>query len=146
MRDKPIVLHLVAGSVVLGLVLGIALRAFAQQAPEQLAQQSAESWLALLDSGKYAESWQQAASLFKAHVTKDDWQKMLGATLGPLGKNTSRKLKSAKYATSLPGAPDGEYVVIQYESSFEHKQSAIETITPMLDKDGQWRVSGYFIK
>ena len=118
----------------------------AQQAPEQLAQQSAESWLALVDSGKYAESWQQAASLFKAHVSKDDWQKMLSATLGPLGKNTSRKLRSAKYATSLPGAPDGEYVVIQYESSFEHKQSAIETITPMLEKDGQWRVSGYFIK
>ena len=47
---------------------------------------------------------------------------------------------------ALPGAPDGEYVVIQYESSFEHKQSAIETVTPMLDTDGKWRVSGYFIK
>ena len=23
---------------------------------------------------------------------------------------------------------------------------AVETITPMLDPDGQWRVSGYFIK
>ena len=45
-----------------------------------------------------------------------------------------------------PGAPDGEYVVIQYEASFENKASAVETITPMLDKDGQWRVSGYFMK
>jgi len=42
--------------------------------------------------------------------------------------------------------PDGEYVVIQYDSSFEHKQSAVETVTPMLDKDGKWRVSGYYIK
>jgi hypothetical protein len=120
--------------------------AHAQPKPEQLAQQSAESWLALVDSGKYAESWQQAASMFKAHVTKDQWQSMVGSVRDPLGKNTSRKLKSAKYTTSLPGAPDGQYVVIQYDSSFEHKQSAIETITPMLDKDGQWRVSGYFIK
>jgi len=79
-------------------------------------------------------------------VTKDQWVKMIGATLGPLGANTSRKLKSAKYTTTLPGAPDGRYVVIQYESSFEHKQSAIETITPMLDNDGLWHVSGYFIK
>ncbi|MBM4320898.1 MAG: DUF4019 domain-containing protein, partial [Deltaproteobacteria bacterium] len=55
------------------------------------------------------------------------------------------KLKSARYQTSLPGAPDGEYVVIQFESSFENKRSAIETITPMLDS-GKWRVSGYFIK
>ena len=58
----------------------------------------------------------------------------------------SRKILSAKYTKTLPGAPDGEYVVIQYESSFEHKQSAVETITAMLDKDGKWRVSGYFIK
>jgi hypothetical protein len=58
----------------------------------------------------------------------------------------SRKLKSKKYTTSLPGAPDGKYVVIQYETSFEHKKSAIETVTPMLDKDGKWRVSGYYIK
>lgn len=119
---------------------------FPQTKPEQLAQQSAESWLALVDSGKYAESWQEAASLFKAHVTKDQWQSMVGPVRDPLGKKTSRKLKGARYTTSLPGAPDGQYVVIQYESSFEHKQSAVETITPMLDKDGQWRVSGYFIK
>jgi Protein of unknown function (DUF4019) len=121
-------------------------RVQAEQQPEQLAQQSAESWLALVDSAKYGESWQQASSIFKAHVTKDQWQSMLKATLDPLGTNTSRKLQSAKYTKSLPGAPDGEYVVIQYQSSFEHKQSAIETITPMLDKDGEWRVSGYFIK
>ena len=119
---------------------------FGEQTPEQLAQTSAESWLALVDSGKYAESWQDAASLFKAHVTKDQWQSMVGPVRDPLGKNTSRKLKSAKYTTSLPGAPDGQYVVIQYETSFEHKQSALETVTPMLDKDGKWRVSGYYIK
>jgi len=28
----------------------------------------------------------------------------------------------------------------------ENKTSTVETITPMLDKDGQWRVSGYYIK
>ena len=54
--------------------------------------------------------------------------------------------KSQIYATSLPGAPDGEYVVIQYKTSFVNKKDAIETITPMLDKDGKWRVSGYYIK
>lgn len=58
----------------------------------------------------------------------------------------SRKLKSATYTKTLPGAPDGEYVVIQYDSSFVNKKSAVETVTPMLDKDGKWRVSGYFIR
>jgi hypothetical protein len=71
---------------------------------------------------------------------------MLKAARDPLGKVQSRKLVKATYTKSLPGAPDGDYVVMQYESSFEHKQSAIETITGALDKDGKWRVSGYFIK
>jgi len=132
--------------LVFALLLCASAAAQAQQKPEQLAQQSSDAWLALVDSGKYAESWQEAAQFFKSAVSKEQWQSMLSATLTPLGKMTSRKLKSATYTKTMPGAPDGEYVVIQYDSSFEHKQSAVETITPMLDKDGKWRVSGYFIK
>ena len=64
----------------------------------------------------------------------------------PWGSSLSRTLKSAVYTTTLPGAPDGQYVVVVYESSFEHKKSAIEAVTPSLDKDGQWKVSGYFIR
>jgi hypothetical protein len=118
----------------------------AQDKPENLAQQSAEGWLQLVDSGKFGESWDQAASLFKAAVAKEQWDHMVRATRDPLGKLQSRTLKSATYTKTLPGAPDGEYVVIRYDSSFEHKQSAVETVTPMLDKDGVWRVSGYYIK
>jgi len=128
------------------LLLAICSAIQAQQKPEQLAQQSAESWLTLVDSGKYADSWQEASQLFKAAVTKEQWQGALHGVRDPLGKLLSRKLKSATYTKILPGAPDGEYVVIQYETSFENKQSAVETVTPMLDKDGKWRVSGYFIK
>ena len=135
-------------SVLLSLTLLLFLSAMAQaqQKPEQVAQQSSDAWLALVDSGKYADSWQESSQLFKAHVTREQWQSMLRASRDPLGKMLSRKLKNATYTKTLPGAPDGEYVVIQYESSFEHKQSAVETVTPMLDKDGKWRVSGYYIK
>jgi uncharacterized protein DUF4019 len=132
--------------VLLIFLLVICAAAHAQQKPEQLAQQASDPWLALVDSGKYAESWQEASQFFKAAVTREQWQSMLRASRDPLGKMLSRKVKTATYTKTLPGAPDGEYVVIQYESSFEHKQSAVETVTPMLDKDGKWRVSGYFIK
>jgi hypothetical protein len=136
----------VTGLFVFTVLLGICSAVQAQQTPEQLAQQSADAWLALVDSGKYAQSWQEAAQLFKAAVTKEEWRSKLQASRGPWGKLLSRELKSATYSKTLPGAPDGEYVVIQYESSFEHKQAAVETVTPMLDKDGTWRVSGYFIR
>jgi hypothetical protein len=132
--------------LLIALLLGICAAGQAQQKPEQLAQQSSDAWLALVDSGKYADSWQEASQPFKASVTKEQWQNAMRASRDPLGKMLSRKLKSATYTKTLPGAPDGEYVVIQYESSFEHKQSAAETVSPMLDKDGKWRVSGYYIR
>ena len=116
------------------------------QNPEEEALHSARSWLAMIDQGNYAESWEESADLVKNAVTRDDWiQSMKGARI-MFGGLVTRSLKSTEYATMLPGAPDGHYVVIQFETSFEKKESAIETVTPMLDSDGHWRVSGYRIK
>ncbi|CAK0781853.1 exported hypothetical protein [Gammaproteobacteria bacterium] len=113
------------------------------------AQVTAKSWLTLTDGAKYGQSWDDAASFFKNAITKADWEKAIKGVrspLSPLGAMKARKVKSATFARTLPGAPDGEYVVIQFESQFENKSTAIETVTPMHDKDGAWRVSGYFIK
>ena len=107
---------------------------------------SAEAWLSLVDEVKYSDSWNEAAGYFKSAIKEERWQETLQAVRKPLGKVISRQVKSKSYHTSLPGAPDGEYVVIQFETSFENKKSAIETVTPMMNKDGKWRVSGYFIK
>lgn len=118
----------------------------AQEAKTKAAVAAAEKWLAFVDEGKSAESWKESAELFRNAVTTEQWEQALKVARGPLGKLVSRKLKNATYATSLPGAPDGEYVVIQFDSSFDNKKEAVETVTPMLDQDGDWRVSGYFIR
>jgi hypothetical protein len=120
--------------------------AFADAGSEKKAVAAADSWLKLIDSGKFAESWDTASDLFKSAGEKEQWAKTVGAVRGPLDKVLQRKLKSKQFMTSLPGAPDGKYVVIQYDTSFENKKAAVETVTPMLDKDGKWRVSGYYIK
>ncbi len=116
------------------------------QDAEDAAQKSVEAWLDLVDEGRYDESWEEAASLVKTAVTKDDWGRSIASARSPLGKLVSRTVKSRTYAETLPGAPDGRYVLIQYDTTFENKKSAIETITPMMDSDGRWRVSGYYIK
>lgn len=118
----------------------------ANLAAEKEAAAAANKWLALVDAGKYAKSWETAATYFKTAVTKDQWQASLTATRKPLGTANYRTLKYKKFTTTLPGAPDGEYVVFQFETWFQNKKSAIETITPMRDKDGKWRVAGYYIK
>jgi hypothetical protein len=110
------------------------------------AQRAATAWLALTDGGKYSESWDAAAAPFKAAITKPDWEKAVKSARSPLGALKSRSLKSATFARSLPGAPDGEYVVIQFDTQFANKAAAVETVTPMREKDGSWRVSGYYIK
>jgi len=116
------------------------------QDSKQKAAKAADSWLLLLDEGKYAESWASSASLARNKVSKEQWVQSIGSARSTFGGLIKRTIKTQEYATSLPGAPDGHYVIIQYETSFEKKKSAVETVTPMLDSDGHWRVSGYFIK
>lgn len=113
---------------------------------EQAAAQAARDWLALVDGGKNVESWEQAAEYFRAAVPQEKWLQSIKAVREPPGVLISRKIKSTKYTTSVPGGPDGKYVIVQFSSSFKNKKSAIETVTPMMDKDDAWRVSGYYIK
>lgn len=112
----------------------------------QAAKRETVSWLSLTDTLQYELSWELASSLFQAAISKADWVRSLSAARSPFGALRSRKVASSKFSTTLPGAPDGEYVVFQFNSSFESKASALETVTAMRDADGVWRVAGYFIK
>jgi len=109
------------------------------------AERAAVDWLALVDARQYDESWNEASTLFRSQVSTSDWLKAVAAARSPLGNVLTRSLLSATYATTLPGAPDGEYVVLQFQTAFENKAQAVETVTPMLD-GGQWRVSGYYVR
>lgn len=130
--------------LLLGLIL-VSMSVYASDDKIRDADEAAGKWLALIDGRQYLDSWNQAASLFKQQVSADNWLQSISAARQPLGAMISRKLISATYATSLPGAPDGEYVVLQYQTTFRYKKSAVETVTPMLDEK-RWRVSGYYVR
>lgn len=107
---------------------------------------AAENFLALVDSGQYEASWEAASALFKSQVSKATWVAQISRIRPIFGSVSKRSLKSANHLTRAPGAPDGDYVLIIFNSTFERKQNATETITPSRDPDAQWRVSGYFIR
>lgn len=135
----------IACLIIVSMTLFAVSGAMADSEKEKVAETVALKWLKVIDEGRYTDSWNETALLFKNAVKEDQWEQSLQTVREPLGKLIYREVKSKAYKTSLPGAPDGQYVIIQFEASFENKKSAIETVTPMLDKDGNWRVSGYYI-
>jgi hypothetical protein len=110
------------------------------------AERAARDWLALADSDDAAGTWAASAPLFRRAVPADAWTRALDGARAPLGAVVTRTLRTGRPATELPGAPDGEYVVFEFDTQFTHKRAAVETVTPMRDADGRWRVSGYFIR
>jgi hypothetical protein len=107
---------------------------------------AATNWLKFVDENDDFAAWAMGSNLFKARVSEDLWTDKVGPARESLGAVVSRKVNSATFATTLPGAPDGQYVVLKCLTSFDHKKSAVETIVMTLDTDGQWRVAGYYIK
>ena len=109
------------------------------------AYEAGTSWLALVDSGEYDRSWDEAAAHFKSLVPQDEWLRKVDGVRTPLGTTQHRSEVSRQYTQALPGAPDGEYVVFKFTTSFRQKQSSTETLTLTHEPDGTRRVSGYFI-
>ena len=148
-------------AVVAGLIQG---RLFAAQAPppaqmqqtepaadphtaeEQAAERQALGFLGYLDHGLFADSYAYTGMLIRAQLDRDAFAKQIEEKVrAGVGALLSRELIDASYTTTVPGAPEGQYVVLDYGASFANRQQAMETVTLAFAK-GYWRVSGYYIK
>jgi hypothetical protein len=132
------------------LALAAAITALAAQGADDLdtapAMAAAQAWLNLVDAGNYGQSWDDGAALFQAGIAKVPWQIKLDKARAPLGGMITRKLRMATYTHAPPGAPEGEYVVIQFDTTFENLPRSTESVTPMREPDGSWKVAGYSIQ
>ena len=117
----------------------------AKESPARVAQNAALSFLARCDSGDYAGAYANSSNIVHGLMPADLFARSLGSVRDPLGKVVSRKYASAKELTSLPGAPDGHYVMLTFNTQFARQKAAVETVTPALE-NGVWKVSGYFIR
>ena len=131
--------------LVLAALIGVTV-AFAQEEVDvRPASTAAESWLELVDAGRYGASWEAGAITFKSALSRTAWETAVQQARGSVGGLIKRKIRSARHAMNLPNAPQGEYVVIQNDVNFENRPLAAETVTLMKQPDGSWRVAGYFI-
>jgi hypothetical protein len=107
---------------------------------------AANKWLAVMDAGQTAAAWDAAAPMMQTAVTRETWSSVGSQVRAPLGAVKLRQQGSAGYTRTLPNAPQGEYVVIQYNTDFANRAGAVETVVPMRQPDGSWKVSGYFVR
>ncbi len=117
----------------------------AQADDSAAAKAAAASWLASMDAADYPGTWESAASAFKSSIAVGAWSQAAKSVRDPLGAVQSRAEKAVTMTTTLPGAPDGNYAVLQFDTGFANKTASMETLTLLLES-GQWKVVGYFIK
>jgi hypothetical protein len=109
-------------------------------------QNAALSWLALTDKLQGAESWKAAGEKFRVAMTPDVWSKTLQGVRGSLGPTSQRALVSSSFLKEMPGAPNGDYALVVFRTAFENKTEGHESVTLEREKDGTWRVVGYFLR
>lgn len=110
------------------------------------ATKAADKFLALVDADQFAQSWEACAPILKDRVPQQTWVDQLKKTRDVTGALVKRSEKSMTYSSTMEGSPDGDYILIQYDTGFQAKSDAHENLTVMRCKDGVWRVAGYFIQ
>ena len=101
-------------------------------------------WLSLLDDQKYEESWSQSASMFRDQVKQEEWVVALKRAREPMGPELSRTSSRVDFVKTLRGAPDGDYAIIHFTTSFKNKAGVTERLT-LVKEDGKWQAAAYAI-
>jgi hypothetical protein len=128
------------------LVVVAAAPALAQDPQSILLQKVARDWLALIDSQGVLASWSAAGRKFKEAITPDRWGESLQQARAPFGALDQRTMLATSFSKTLPGAPDGEYALVQFRTAFAKKTDVRETVSLEREADGAWRVIGYLIR
>jgi hypothetical protein len=133
-------------------VAGMAAALSAQQvsadphtAEEQAAERQALGFLGYLDNGRFADSYAYTGMLIRSQLDREVFASQVEKARTGTGALQARELIDAGYSTTVPGAPEGQYVVLHYRSSFANRPDTVETLTLAMAK-GYWRVDGWYIK
>ncbi len=106
---------------------------------------AAENWIALIDAGDYASSWHEASEVFQSAVNRDRWVHALPLIRGPLGRVMTRTIDTVSFIDDNPGLTEEQSAVVRFKTSFQNLHSATETVMLTPDKDGRWKIMGYYI-
>jgi len=137
---------LITGVLLMTILLGLAALIAAPSATQAPASteavktdvvQAAQSWLALLDQGKWEASYRGTGSAFQKLNSLKVWTDVSERVREPLGAVVSRTFFAQE---NLPAPPDG-YEVVKFRTRFVNSGEVVETVT-FEREAGAWRVVG----
>ena len=135
--SKPFLLGLALGCVI-SLCSATAISEETQD--KESAAKFVQQWLSLVDSGNYAQTWDDLSDILKTSFTKDEWINDLKSYHEALGKLIKR---TRKYITESSEPSVGNYLIFQYQSSYEKRKRVGEAVSVIKDKEKNWKVLGY---
>lgn len=99
-----------------------------------------EAWLALMDGGDYAGSWDAAAPQFQRAMTREEWISRGEKTREPLGSVAKRRLVHTRCTQR------GTRLEAEFRAEFASLPEATETVTFMRAPGEEWQATGYVIR
>lgn len=101
---------------------------------------AANDWLTLVDDYRWTEAYDATSKSFRELNTLQKWTEVGGKVQPQLGKVLTRNHLSNEF---VPAPPYG-YQMLKFKSSFERKSDTVETLT-LVEEDGKWKVTGYWL-
>jgi uncharacterized protein DUF4019 len=120
--------------------------AAAAQAEQQQVRQAAESWLALMDSGKVADGWKALSTSASSKVNQAKWASAFAKTDQEFGARQGREFKSANLMLKAQAGGNQDLYLLEFQAVSITKGALREIVRVVKDVDGQWRVIGYTVE
>jgi hypothetical protein len=110
---------------------------------------NAEAITNLIDQGKAGDVWDQASSVAKQSISRNDFVSGVSKQRDNAGKLVSRKLAAVTHSVSKgeQKLPAGDYINVVFATRFSSEKAPIrELVSYHYDSDKVWRVSGYTLQ
>lgn len=105
----------------------------------------ARAWIRDIDAGNPDAAWEASSALLQQSMARNDWQKAV-KPLAAFGAVEMRVPTSVAFSIKLPGMPDGQYAVVNYDTRFVGKAKTVESVILRREADGYWRGVGYRVQ
>lgn len=133
-------LSVLAPAATIETVAGAEPAAAAAESEAEAAARAAEGFLALIDEGRWADSYAATGAEFRRLNTLKAWSDVSARLRPPLGQVLTRDITSNEY---VPAPPAG-YRLVKFRSAYAGGTAQTESVS-LAWEDGAWKVAGIVI-